>query len=212
MPNGNTSPGWPGCTGLRACPTRVADQSRYAGTTAASSRLRCTCCLMSRLPPSRTRARRIIAIRCPVTGASYAPAVCVRQTCGMAISPAEVRRFDFERYGVPSVRRTVCAGPESTGGFECNGLWLLKNSHSRSSQKFHRARMPYKRRSRFWWTFPIPPLGQFFQKRGGNSHTCLCHSSNHTASIWTASFASSWVAPCFIDYPSFRNSFQRRNL
>jgi hypothetical protein len=26
MPNGNTSPGcWPGCTGLRACPTRVAD-------------------------------------------------------------------------------------------------------------------------------------------------------------------------------------------
>src|SRR5580692_1743519 len=47
-----------------------------------------------------------------------APAVCVRQTCGMAISPAEVRRFDFERYGVPSVRRTVCAGPESTGGFE----------------------------------------------------------------------------------------------
>src|ERR1700694_4199327 len=30
--------------------------------------------------------------------------------------------------------------------------WLLKNSHSRSSQKFHRARMPYKRRSRFWWT------------------------------------------------------------
>src|SRR4029077_19274690 len=28
--------------------------------------------------------------------------------------------------------------------------WLmLKNSHFRSSQKFHRARMPYKRRSRF---------------------------------------------------------------
>ena len=44
--------------------------------------------------------------------------------------------------------------------------WLLKNSHSRSSQKFHRARMPYKRRSRFWWTFSIPRLGQFFQKRG----------------------------------------------
>jgi hypothetical protein len=25
--------------------------------------------------------------------------------------------------------------------------------------------MPYKRRSRFWWTFSIPRLGQFFQKR-----------------------------------------------
>ncbi len=30
---------------------------------------------------------------------------------------AEVRRFDFERYGVPSMGRTVCAGPESTGGY-----------------------------------------------------------------------------------------------
>ena len=49
--------------------------------------------------------------------------------------------------------------------------WLLKNSHSRSSQKFHRARMPYKRRSRFWWTFSIPPPGPFFQKREFfNSH------------------------------------------
>ena len=54
---------------------------------------------------------------------------------------------------------------------ECNRLWLLKNSHSRSSQKFHRARMPYKRRSRFWWTFSTPRLGQFFQERGFfNSH------------------------------------------
>ncbi len=25
--------------------------------------------------------------------------------------------------------------------------------------------MPYKRRSRFWWTFSIPRLGQFSQKR-----------------------------------------------
>jgi hypothetical protein len=25
--------------------------------------------------------------------------------------------------------------------------------------------MPYKRRSRFWWTFSIPRPGQFFQKR-----------------------------------------------
>ena len=49
--------------------------------------------------------------------------------------------------------------------------WLLKNSNSRSSHKFHRARMPYKRRSRFWWTFSIPLPGQFFQKRGFfNSH------------------------------------------
>jgi hypothetical protein len=53
-------------------------------------------------------------------------------------------------------------------------LWLLKNSHSRSSQKFHRARMPYKRRSRFWWTFSIPPPGPFFQKRGFfNSHNTI---------------------------------------
>ena len=49
---------------------------------------------------------------------------------------------------------------------ECKRLWLLKNSHSRSSQKFHRARMPYKRRSRFWCKFSILRLGQFFQKQG----------------------------------------------
>ena len=49
--------------------------------------------------------------------------------------------------------------------------WVLKNSHSRSPQKFHRARMPYKRRSRFWWTFSTPRLGQFFQNREFfNSH------------------------------------------
>jgi hypothetical protein len=31
--------------------------------------------------------------------------------------------------------------------------------------------MHYKRRSRFWWTFSIPRLGQFFQKREFfNSH------------------------------------------
>jgi len=34
---------------------------------------------------------------------------------------AEVRRFDFERME-SSVRRTVFAGSESTGGFECNRL------------------------------------------------------------------------------------------
>jgi len=38
---------------------------------------------------------------------------------------------------------------------------MLKDSHSRSSQKFHRARMPYKGRSRFWWTFSTPRLVQF---------------------------------------------------
>ncbi len=49
--------------------------------------------------------------------------------------------------------------------------WVLKNSHSRSPQKFHRARMPYKRRSRFWWTFSTPRLEQFFQNREFfNSH------------------------------------------
>ena len=59
-------------------------------------------------------------------------------------------------------------------GRECNREWLLKNSHSRGSQKFRRARMPYKRRSRFCWTFSIPRLGQFFQKRGFfNSHEML---------------------------------------
>jgi hypothetical protein len=32
----------------------------------------------------------------------------------------------------------------------------------------------YKRRSRFWWTFSTPRLGQFFQKRGFfNSHARL---------------------------------------
>ena len=48
------------------------------------------------------------------------------------------------------------------------GPTLLKNSHSRSSQKFHRARMPYKRRSRFWWTFSTLGWDSFF-KRGGFS-------------------------------------------
>jgi hypothetical protein len=59
-------------------------------------------------------------------------------------------------------------------GFERYGLWLLKNSHSRSSQKFRRSRMPYKRRSRFWWTFSMPSPGPFSQKRGFfNSHACF---------------------------------------
>src|SRR5882724_3691428 len=50
-------------------------------------------------------------------------------------------------------------------------LEMLKNSHSRSPQKFHRARMPDKRRSRFWWTFSTPRRGQFFQNREFfNSH------------------------------------------
>ena len=54
---------------------------------------------------------------------------------------------------------------------ECYWAWVLKNSRSRSSQKFHRARMPYKRPCRFWWTFSIPPPGRFFRKRGFfNSH------------------------------------------
>ena len=57
---------------------------------------------------------------------------------------------------------------------ERNREWLLKNSYLRSSQKFHRARMPYKRRSRFWWTFSIPRPRQFFQKREFfNSHGIL---------------------------------------
>src|SRR6185503_5741294 len=69
-------------------------------------------------------------------------------------------RFPVRSRGVLSVSEIV--------------LWLLKNSRSRRSQKFHSARMPYKRRSRFWWTFSIPRLGQFFQKRGFfNSHRQL---------------------------------------
>jgi hypothetical protein len=179
MPNGNTSPScWPGCTGLRASPTRVADQSRYAGTTAVSSRLRCACCLMNRLPTLRTRAQRITAIRCVWISDSCAPAVCVRQTCGMAISPAEVRRFDFERMECPA-----CGEPKSTGGFECNGLWLLKNSPSRNSQKFHSARMRYKRRSRFWWTFSTPPRGQSFQKRGFSTTTRFIRQQSETSAV-----------------------------
>ena len=54
---------------------------------------------------------------------------------------------------------------------KCNREWLLKNSLARNPPKFQRARRPYKRRSRFWWTFSIPRLGPFFQKRGFfNSH------------------------------------------
>jgi len=69
-------------------------------------------------------------------------------------------RFPVRSRGVLSVSEIV--------------LWLLKNSRSRRSQKFHSARMPYKRRSRFWWTFSIPRLGQFFQKMGFfNSHVLL---------------------------------------
>ena len=36
-----------------------------------------------------------------------------------------------------------------TTGFECNGLWLLKNSLGRNPQKKDRVRMPYKRLSPF---------------------------------------------------------------
>ena len=54
---------------------------------------------------------------------------------------------------------------------ECNREWLLKNPISRNWSKKLCARMPCKRRSRFWWTFAVPPPGPFFQKRGFfNSH------------------------------------------
>jgi hypothetical protein len=63
-------------------------------------------------------------------------------------------------------------GLVSIGVFECNGEWLLKNSLARNPQKFRRARKPYKRRSRFCWTFSIPLRRPFSQKRGFfNSHS-----------------------------------------
>src|SRR5580700_8869478 len=68
---------------------------------------------------------------------------------------------------------------------ECNREWLLKNSLARNPQKFHRARMPYKRRSRFWWTLSIPRLGRFFQKRGFfNSHAILRQLFSEPSSFW----------------------------
>ena len=44
-----------------------------------------------------------------------APAVCVRQTCGMAISPAEVRRFDFERMECPACGERFVPVPSQPG-------------------------------------------------------------------------------------------------
>jgi len=66
---------------------------------------------------------------------------------------------------------TVARPPNTRHDYCCKIAWLLKNSHSRNSPKFHRAKMPYKRRSRFWWTFSIPSPGPFFSKQGFfNSH------------------------------------------
>jgi L-lysine 2,3-aminomutase len=159
MPTGlGSAERWQACTGRYQCRRRTARRSECDGTTVDLIVPRFAYCRRGRLPTLRTRAHRITAIRCVRISDSCAPVVCVRRTCVMAISPAEVRRFDFERMECP-VRRTVCSSPESTGGFECNGLWLLKNSPSRNSQKFHGARMRYKRRSLFWWTFSTPPPG-----------------------------------------------------
>jgi hypothetical protein len=56
-------------------------------------------------------------------------------------------------------------------GFERYRLWVLKKSFPQDSPKQNRARMTYKRRSRFCWTFSIPRRGQGFQKREFfNSH------------------------------------------
>jgi hypothetical protein len=53
------------------------------------------------------------------------------------------------------------------------GPTLLKNSHSKSWQEFHRVRMPYKRRSRFWWAFSILRRDRFFKRRGFfNGYSC----------------------------------------
>jgi hypothetical protein len=42
--------------------------------------------------------------------------------------------------------------------------------------------MPYKRRSRFWWIFSIPPPGPFFQKRRFfNSHAIFHQSVTSSA-------------------------------
>ena len=44
------------------------------------------------------------------------PAVCVRQTCGMAISPAEVRRLDLERMECPACGERFVPVPSQPGG------------------------------------------------------------------------------------------------
>ena len=58
--------------------------------------------------------------------------------------------------------------------FECNGLWLLKNSLPGKRSKKLCARMPYKRRSRFSWTFSIPQVLPVLRKMDFfNTHACL---------------------------------------
>ena len=94
----------------------------------------------------------------------------VHDACSTGGPPFGPRVYLETQPRCPSIRAKVIYSE----GTVVNQAWLLKNSHSRSSQKFHRARMPYKRRSRFWWTFSTPRLVQFFQKRGFfNSHSRL---------------------------------------
>ena len=58
-------------------------------------------------------------------------------------------------------------------GFECNRLWLLKNSLARKPQKKDRVRMLYKRLSLLGWTFSIPKIfPDFWNPEFFNSHAC----------------------------------------
>jgi hypothetical protein len=184
MPTGlGSAERWQACTGRYRCRRRTARRSECDGTTADLIVPRFACCRRGRLPTLRTRAQGITAIRCVRISDSCAPVVSVRQTCGMAISPAEVRRFDFERMECPACGERFVPVPSQPGVLRCNGLWLLKNSPSRNSQKFHGARMRYKRRSLLWWAFSTPPPGQSFQKRGFSTATRFIRQQSETSAV-----------------------------
>ena len=48
---------------------------------------------------------------------AYVLAVCVRQTCGMAISLADVRRIDFEHIECPACGERFVPVPRVNRGF-----------------------------------------------------------------------------------------------
>ncbi len=69
---------------------------------------------------------RITAIQCPQMRDFCVPAECVRQTCGMAISPAEVSALTLSVWSAQRAENGLCRSRVNRG-FERNGLWLLKN-------------------------------------------------------------------------------------
>jgi hypothetical protein len=87
--------------------------------------------------------------------------------CGEAVGKAALRLIGVEK----GLGQRVSAGQRPTalvdfwlGGFECNRLWLLKNSFAENSQKKLCDRKPYKRRSPIWWTFTIPQISAVLAK------------------------------------------------